>query len=94
MPEFLRVFDVKKATYLGGYKIKIVFGDRRSGIINFEKYPKRKGVFEKFNDIEFFKKFYVNTELGVLSWPDDIDIAPERLYELAIGSSSAQNLLS
>ncbi len=77
-------WDVKKATYIGDYKIKIVFADKKSGIVDFTNYPKRKGVFEKFNDIEFFQKFFVHKEMGVLCWPDDLDIAPETLYELAV----------
>jgi hypothetical protein len=28
----------------------------------------------------FFKNFAINEELGVLTWGDEIDIAPETLY--------------
>ena len=45
-------FDIKKAIYLGGYKIKLFFQDKKSGIVDFENYPSRKGVFEKFKEIE------------------------------------------
>lgn len=32
-------FDIKKAVYLGGYKIKLFFRDKKSGVVDFENYP-------------------------------------------------------
>jgi len=32
-----------------------------------------------------FKDFHINKELGILSWQDDVDIAPEALYHAATG---------
>jgi len=76
-------FDIVKAIYLGGYKIKVFFKDRKNGVIDFENYPQRKGVFEKFRDLEFFKQFYIDKDFDVLAWPGGIDISPEKLYEMA-----------
>lgn len=73
-------YDVKSAEYASDYKIKITFKDGKSGAMDFQKYLHRGGVFEKFHDINFFKNFLINDELGVLCWPGDIDVAPETLY--------------
>ena len=72
--------DVISAHYKGEYKIEITFEDGATGIVDFSKYLSKGGVFKKFRDLEFFKNFKINQELGVLTWGDEIDIAPETLY--------------
>ena len=72
--------DVISAQYHGEYKIKVKFDDNSEGIADFSGYLKKGGVFEKFRDIEFFKSFDINRELGVITWNGEIDIAPETLY--------------
>jgi len=77
--------DVVSAVYKGKYKIEIRFEDGKKGIVDFSKYLNKGGVFERFKDIHFFKSFKVNSELGVLSWGDEADVAPETLYSEATG---------
>ena len=78
--------DVVTATYRGDYLIDLEFDDGQRGVVDFSKYLKRGGVFERFKDIEFFRSFSVNEELGVLTWGDEVDVAPETLYAEATGS--------
>jgi hypothetical protein len=78
--------DVISASYKGGYKIEVTFEDGATGIIDFEKYLEKGGVFYNFKDIDFLKNFSINEELGVLVWGDEIDIAPETLYAEATQS--------
>ncbi len=78
---------VVSATYRGKYKIEITFEDGKKGIVDLSKYIDKGGVFERFRDINFFKSFKVNSELGVLSWEDEVDVAPETLYSEATGMS-------
>ena len=77
--------DVVSATYKGKYKIEIKFEDGKKGIVDFSKYIDKGGVFSRFRDINFFKSFKVNSELGILSWGDKVDVAPETLYAEATG---------
>ena len=70
------MYDVLKASYIDGYKLELVFENGKTGIVDFQHYAKKGGVFNHFADREYFKRFYVNKELGVLCWPDDVDIAP------------------
>ena len=79
-------YDVKSAQYCGDYKIKVTFEDGKGGVVDFQSYLQKGGVFEKFRDINFFKNFFINEEVGVLSWKDDVDIAPETLYSKATQS--------
>ncbi len=72
--------DIIFASYKGEYKIELTFENGASGIVDFSKYLSRGGVFNKFRDIDFFKDFKINKDLGVLTWGDEIDVAPETLY--------------
>ena len=77
--------DVRTATYKSDYLIEIEFDDGNRGIVDFSKYLTRGGVFERFNDLAYFRRFTVNEDSGTLSWGDDLDIAPETLYAEATG---------
>ena len=78
--------DVVSATYQGDYRIELEFDDGLRGIVDFSKYLESGGVFERFKDLEFFHNFKINNEIGVLTWGDEIDIAPETLYAKATGT--------
>ncbi len=76
-------FDVIAAEYLGDYKLKIIFADGKSGVVDFVTFIKKGGVFEKLEDQKLFREFKLNHELGVITWGAEIDIAPETLYSSA-----------
>jgi len=77
-------FDIIKAEYISDYKLKLVFEDKKSGVVDFVKYLKAGKVFSRFSDINFFRNFYI--EDGIISWGEgEIDIAPETLYLMATG---------
>ncbi len=79
------MYDVVEAKYIDGYKIEVTFENGRKGVVDFKDYIKKGGVFSRFADMDYFKKFRINKELGVLCWPNDVDIAPETLYHEATG---------
>ena len=78
-------YEAIKAKYIKDYKLEITFENGKKGIIDFKEYKNKGGVFSRFLDIEYFKQFYINEEVGVLCWPEGLDIAPETLYNLATG---------
>jgi hypothetical protein len=78
-------YDVSEARHVEGYKLELVFENGKKGIIDLSKYKHKGGVFGRFADIEYFKQFYVNKDIGTLCWPDGLDIAPETLYHEATG---------
>ena len=78
--------DVVSAVYRGAYLIELEFDDGQRGTVDFARYLERRGVFERLQDLEYFRTFTVNRELGVLTWGDEIDIAPETLYAEATGT--------
>jgi len=75
-------FDVTQAEYVGDYNIRLEFEDGASGVVDLSDYPEQGTVFSAFFDLDFFSKFYV--QHGTVVWGNgEIDIAPEKLYELA-----------
>ncbi|MEW5757968.1 MAG: DUF2442 domain-containing protein [Candidatus Omnitrophota bacterium] len=80
------MIDLKKAEYLGDYKIRLTFEDGKSGVVDFASYIDKKGVFKKFEDLSFFKNFVIDPEVKTLMWGNEIDIAPEILYSQATHS--------
>lgn len=85
-PDGRILHDVVSAVYRGGYLIELEFDDNRRGTVDFAGYLERRGVFERFRDLEFFRSFTINEELGVLTWGGEIAIAPETLYAAATGT--------
>lgn len=77
--------DATKVKYLGNYYLEVEFDTGEKGIVDLSDLSKEEGVFSRFSDIEYFKQVYINKELGVLSWPGDIDLAPETIYSMATG---------
>jgi hypothetical protein len=76
----MMIHDLVFASYEGEYKIEVRFNDGQGGVVDFSRYLDKGGVFDRFKDITFFKNFKINEDLGVLTWQDEIDIAPETLY--------------
>ena len=61
------IHDVVSAVYRGGYKIEVTFDDGKKGVIDFAKYLRWGGVFERFKNMDFFRTFTINQELGILT---------------------------
>ena len=78
--------DVVSAVYRGDHLIELEFDDGQRETVDFAKYLERRGVFERFRDLKFFRSFAINKELGVLRWDNEIEIAPETLYAEATGT--------
>ena len=78
--------DVTEMLILDDYKLQLTFDDGKSGVLDCKPFIEKGGVFSKLRDPEFFKSVQINSELGVLTWDDEIDIAPETVYSIATGS--------
>jgi hypothetical protein len=77
--------DIISARYIKEYQIELIFENGRSGVVDFKKFISRGGAFSRLSDPDFFRRFQVNEELGVITWEDEIDVAPEILYAEATG---------
>jgi len=78
--------DVVDIECLDDFKLRLAFDDGKSGILDCKPLIAKGGVFSELSDIEVFNKAGINKELGVVTWNNTIDIAPETAYSLATGS--------
>ena len=78
-------YDVVEAKYENNFRIKLLFADGSEGIADLKSIISKGGVFLELQDLNKFKEFFIHDELKVLTWANEIDIAPETLYTLAIG---------
>lgn len=73
-----RLMSVKP---LDNYCLAVTFLDGTHGLVemkDFIMHPKA-GIFEKLRDKNVFKQ--VDIVYGVATWPDEIDFAPDAMYE-------------
>jgi hypothetical protein len=75
--------DLIEAKYIGDYRLELTFENGKTGIVDFQKYLEKGGIFASLKDLNFFKRFAINRELGIITWNNEIDIAPETLYSEA-----------
>ncbi len=75
---------IDDAKYIEGYKIELFFNNGERGVADLEDtiVNDHRKIFEALRDEEFFKKF--NLKFNTLGWPNELDLAPEYLYELAV----------
>ena len=72
------LLDVISVEVQKDYNLRLVFENRE--VRHFEMLPfLNKKPFDRLKDIKKFN--LVKIEYGTLLWPDNIDIAPETLYE-------------
>jgi hypothetical protein len=76
-------WDIVDFSLLDGYKIRLTFKTGETGVVDLSSYTFRGGVFSRFADMEYFRRVHI--ESGVLTWPDEVDIAPETIYSMATG---------
>lgn len=71
---------LKSAQHLGGYRLKLIFEDGRTGEVDLENELWGE-VFEPLRDPEQFAKFRLDEGLRTIVWSTGADLAPEFLYE-------------
>ena len=69
---------VTEGRYVSGRTIWLRFSDGAEGEIDLSTEIHGE-IFEPLRDIEYFRSFEVNRELGTVVWPNGADFAPEFL---------------
>jgi len=78
--------DVVSIKCLGDFQLELMFDDGKSGVVDCKPIIAKGGVFSRLREPKVFERVRINRELGVVTWDDDTDIAPETAYSLATGS--------
>jgi uncharacterized protein DUF2442 len=76
------MFDVIEARYVSGHTVWLRFDDGTTGEIDLSR-ELTGPIFEPLRDVDYFKQFTVNPDIGTIAWPNGADFAPEFLYERA-----------
>lgn len=74
------MIEIIEAEYVTDYILKLKFNDGNSGTIDLEEHIYGP-AFKPLKDLEFFKKVEVTKDLGTITWPNEVDFAPEFLLE-------------
>jgi Protein of unknown function (DUF2442) len=76
---------VKGVEVLPPYGLRLTFRDGSSGIVDGRRWLEGADgtVFAPLRDPAFFAQVYVDDEAGTIAWPNDVDLDPDTLYELA-----------
>ena len=80
---FPRITQVKP---LGAYRLELTFTDGTCGQIDLKDWiVGQGGVFKPLENEQFFRQVRVNSELGTIQWPNDVDFCPDVLYSRITG---------
>jgi hypothetical protein len=71
-------WDVEKAEIVKHLEFSVRFADGLSGRVRIQP-SHLYGVFEALKDPDFFKQLRITD--GFVSWPGEIDLAPDSMYE-------------
>ena len=75
--------EVIKADYLDGYRVKLLFNNGETRIVDLSK-SLNGSVFEPLKDTEFFKRFTI--KFNTIEWENGADFAPKYLYEIGVAA--------
>ncbi len=71
-------WDVNQVKVVGPLQLEVVFADGTRGRVVFEP-TYLTGVFTSLQNPNFFNQVRING--GAVSWPGDIDLAPDAMHE-------------
>lgn len=82
--------NVKIVPDLEGWLL-LDFDDHTRKLVNIN--PHMYGVLAKLQDQTFFAEVFVDKELQTVSWPGELDLDPDKLYEDGIDVEQVKNLV-
>ena len=72
---------IKKAEYIDGHKIKLLFNDGITKVVDFEQFlSTTRKLLIPLLDLDYFKSFCLD-EITIC-WPNGLDFSPDSLYEI------------
>ncbi len=72
---------IKKAEYINGHKIKLLFNDGITKVVDFERFlSTTRKLLIPLSDLDYFKSFCLD-EITIC-WPNGLDFSPDVLYEV------------
>lgn len=80
----MKLLKIIQASYVDDYRINLSFNDGVSSVVDLKDkiYSDHRKVFEKLQNLDFFKRFTLND--WTIEWANGVDLAPEFLHDMAI----------
>jgi hypothetical protein len=73
------MYKIVSVKPMEGFKVSLKFSDGVEGVVDLSDL-KGEGVFEAWNDKEFFNAVSIDPESNTIAWPNGIDLCPDTLY--------------
>lgn len=70
-------WDIIEVTPEPNYHLSVRFKDGLAGRVRLQE-SEMTGALAALRDVEFFERVYI--DCGALTWPGDIDLAPDAMY--------------
>ena len=77
--------DLVSAQPLDGYRLHLSFEDGMAGVVDLATQLSFRGVFEPLKDPAYFQLPRVDSDLGIVVWPNGADLDPDVLYAVLTG---------
>ena len=87
-------YDITRVIPLPEYRLRLTFDDGAEGEVDLRSQLSFTGVFEPLRDESEFKKVRVNSEIGTIEWPNNVDLDPVVLYAAVTGRTIQDVLTS
>jgi len=75
------MYWIKDFDYLEDYKLKLVFGNRKTKVVDLKKHLVGK-VFKPLKNLSYFRRVRLNKDIDTIVWPNNADFSPDFLYEI------------
>lgn len=72
---------IKDFTYVRDYKLKVMFENNKSKIVDLKNYLTGE-IFKPLKNISYFRKAKLNKDIDTIVWPNNADFSPDFLYEI------------
>ena len=79
--------DVISVIPLERYQLKLRFEDGLEGVVDVTEIITLEGVFEPLRDQDFFNQVRIDSETGVVCWPNGADLDSVVLYSRVTGQA-------
>jgi len=74
---------IKNVSYISDYKLKLLFSDEKTKIVDFEDWINEGGAYIlPLKDVQYFKKVQMDEFNYTICWPNGADFCPDVLYEI------------
>jgi len=74
------MIEIIDAKYSSEYKLWVKFNNGQTGVVDLKEHL-WGSAFEPLRNIDFFKQVEVSRTLGTITWPNEVDFAPEFILE-------------